>query len=114
LSIKGVDEFHQRYNSHVFAAIYDNAHEELKSTITREGFIEGIRELRDRQGPFIRSREIKTDYLYSSGEVRVKMLFESVFEKGEAGEEFVFLVNDGKPHLLRYRFIPPDAPAVNR
>lgn len=107
LALKAIDQYHAYFNDSRFLEIYDDSTAGLKTTMSREEFLESMNAMRQGQGRVLRSEELSTDYQSSSDDVKIKLLMLVTFEKGQAREEFVYRISEGKVQLAGYRFLGP-------
>ena len=101
---RGVAEFHERFNRSAFGEIYDTADQSLRTTIPKDDFVSGLQAIRNGHGAAKTARQIAIDYNYSSDGRMVKILISTSFEKGDAEEQFIFMIDDHGPHLRSYVF----------
>jgi hypothetical protein len=84
--------------------IYDAADQSLNATIPKADFVDGLKAIRSGRGAVKSTRQLAIDYSYSSGSRMVKLLVLTNLEKGEAEEQFIFVISNHEPHLRSYVF----------
>lgn len=105
VALTAIEQYHARFNDSKFDEIYDDSTTEHKNAISKERFLESIRAMRQGQGRVLSSEQLAVDYRSSPDAVHIKLLMLVTFEKGEANEEFIYRISDGKALLERYKFI---------
>ena len=100
-----IRDFHEHFNKREFPAMYDALDAEGRKNITLEQFVKGMTAMRERQGAIVESKELSTDYYYAVGVSKIRIIVSVTYEKGTAGEEFVFSRPNGKIGLSGYRFL---------
>ena len=104
-ALRGIEQFHSRFNDFRFAEVYDGADSKVKAAMSRDEFVESMKAMREGQGRVLSTEEIGMDYDSSSDVVRIKILMLVTFEKGQAREEFVYQISEGEAVLAGYRFL---------
>jgi hypothetical protein len=104
-ALKGIEEFHNRFNRNEFAEIYEESDQKAKDKITKNDFLEDMKAMREGQGAVLDSQEIATEYNYMNGVSMVKILVQVSYEKGNAKEEFIYYIKGESAQLASYRFL---------
>jgi hypothetical protein len=99
---KGVAAFHEAMNAGRHASIYDGSAADMKSALTRDGFIQLLDGLNKKLGPFKTGKTISWNVNATTGGTYVTLTREAQFEKGPGKEEFVFLMDGDRAILAGY------------
>ena len=100
-----VNLFHVRLSDEKYEEIYAQAAEELRRTAKKEELISAMKRTHDQFGIF-RSAE-QTDAKVTMGAPRqVRLVYSAKYEKGDAMEEFIWLVNFDDVKLALYKASP--------
>jgi hypothetical protein len=104
-AVAALDVFHQRLSAGDFDSIYDSASDALRARPKGE-LIAAMRSTRDTWGKLIRS-EVKSSSCFPN---EVRLIVEAQYEKGLAGEMFIWEVPDDRARLQHFQIYP--GPAV--
>jgi hypothetical protein len=91
--------FHLRYNAGQFDQIYDDASLYLRKSANRDALIGAMRKAKNDYGAFERVESSRISVVRGSP-VEVRAVYTSSFEKGDATEWFIFVV-EGRDIRLR-------------
>jgi hypothetical protein len=98
----GVAAFHRAADAGQYAAIYDSSAADMKSSISREGFVQFLGGLHAKLGSFKTGKTTGwNDNANTSGHY-VTLNREAQFERGPGTEEFVFRIESGRAVLAGY------------
>jgi hypothetical protein len=107
-ALAALEVFHERLSLGDYEGIYDNASDALRAQPKSE-LVAALRETHERWGKFI-TAEVKASSCFPS---EVRFIVEAQYEKGIAGELFIWHVPDDKARLQHYQIFPgaADVPA---
>jgi hypothetical protein len=102
---RAVDQFHARLSDEKYEEIYGQAAEELRRTAQKDELILAMKRTHDQFGGY-RSAE-QTDAKVIMGAPRqVRLVYNTKYEKRDATEEFIWLVNFDDVKLALYKVSP--------
>jgi hypothetical protein len=104
-ALAGLDVFHERLSAGDYEAIYENTGDALRARPKAE-LLAAMRNTHERWGKLIKA-EVKSSSCFPN---EVRLIVEAQFEKGIAGEMFVWHVSDDKARLQLFQIYP--GPAV--
>ncbi len=99
-TVKLIEQFHQRMNAGQFDQIYDDASFYLQRSATRETLIGAMRKAENDCGVFEKVDSSKINVVMGAP-VEIRAVYDSRFEKGDATEWFVFVV-EGRGIRLKF------------
>jgi len=100
--------FHQQFNNQDFNSITASAEPDMLSITPKPKVVDLFAAVYRKLGKVTSSQMTNWNLRTFNGETRVVLLENSKFEKGNATEQFVFRMRDGKAHLLSYNINSPD------
>jgi hypothetical protein len=104
-ALRSIEQFHNRFNDFRFSEVYDDAGSQVRMAMSREEFVESMKAMREGQGRVLKSEEIASAYDSSPDAISIKIRLLVTFEKGQAREEFLYHVSEGKVVLAGYHFL---------
>jgi hypothetical protein len=104
-ALAALDVFHERLSASDYDAIYENAGDALRARPKAE-LLAAMRNTHERWGKLIKA-EVKSSSCFPN---EVRFIVEAQFEKGVAGEMFIWHVADAKARLQHVQIYP--GPAV--
>jgi RHS repeat-associated protein len=105
---KAIEQFHVRLSKGQIDEIYSDADESFRRSQTREVLITAIQATRARFGGFKTMTHSELNVIVGAP-VQIRAAYDSIFEKGNATELFVFLKHGNKVQLSRYEIYPWEA-----
>ena len=95
-----VDQYHKLYNEQNYEKIFNNAHEDAKSTKSKEALGYVLAEAFEKYGKYLSSELVYSKVsTIGTNERQVEMVYKSKFEKGVRNETFLVVTNDEKGAL---------------
>jgi hypothetical protein len=102
---RAVDQFHTRLSNGDYEQIYAQTADELRKTAEKGQLISAMKQTHDQFGSFKNTKQ--TDAKVIMGIPRqVRLVYSTSYEKGDATEEFVWLVNSDDAKLALYQVSP--------
>lgn len=102
---RAVDQFHERLSDEKYEELYSQAAEELRRKAPKSELISAMKRTHEQFGSF-RSAE-QTDAKVIMGLPRqVRLVYNTKYEKSDAREEFIWLVNFDDVNLALYKVSP--------
>jgi hypothetical protein len=98
-----VERFHDEYNDRDFDDIYEDASREFTRSVSREDLTGLLERAHSSLGDVRDADRTGWNVSYNNGTGTVKLTYDTRFERGEAREEFEYILGDGGPRLLGYR-----------
>ena len=95
-----VDAFHRQLDAGQFAAIESASGPEIKATAG--SFASILEQIHARLGNVKSSTRTGFNDRLDNGDHRLELMYDTKFERGDGGEEFVFRMVGGKPVLIGY------------
>ncbi len=102
-----VGRFHEHYNGHDYAQIYKVADGAFKAKTDESSFVNLMTAIQRKLGRELRTEVVASNITVGIGVSRVRIVCSSVFEGGNAQEEFVWVVDKGPGRLLAYTINSP-------
>lgn len=102
---RAVDQFHVRLSEERYEEIYAHAGEELRRTADKTDLISAMKRTHDQFGSFKSANQISAQVIMGIPR-QVKLVYETKYEKLEATEEFIWLVNFDDVKLALYKVTP--------
>ncbi len=102
-----IGRFHENYNRQDYAQIYKAADGAFKAKTDEASFVNLLTAVQRKLGRELRTQVVASNITVGVGVSRVRMLCSSVFEGGNAQEEFVCVVDSGPGRLLAYTITSP-------
>jgi uncharacterized protein DUF4019 len=96
-----IEQFHYRMNTGQFDSIYEDAHPAFRSALTRQEWLEHMKQTREQYGDFTAIKSSQLNVLMGAP-IQIRAAYVSSFEKGEATELFSFAKDGQKIELLIY------------
>ena len=105
LTVKAIDQLHNRLNLGRFDEIYGNTSEAYRSSRKRDDALEAMKLTRVQFGAFREATHTALSVIVGAP-VQIRAVYNSTFEKGDATELFVFLKEPQGPRLADYQIYP--------
>jgi hypothetical protein len=105
LTVKAIDQLHNRLNLGRFDEIYGNTSEAYRTSRKRHDALEAMKLTRVQFGAFREATHTAVSVIVGAP-VRIRAVYNSTFEKGDATELFVFLKEAEGPRLADYQIYP--------
>lgn len=107
---RAIEQFHERFNSGQYEAIYDDAHEAMKSA-PKDDLLAAMKQTRERSGKIIQVEQHWINYV-KGDPIPIRAVYNVRCENGEFSEWFAYNISqDGKKALLvQYRNFPGYSP----
>ena len=96
-----IDQFHARMNAGQIDQIYDDASLGLQRSESREAVIGTLRKARDDHGAFENVESSKIEVVMGPP-IEIRAVYNSKFEKGDATEWFIFVIEGSDIRLRTY------------
>src|SRR5262249_45779082 len=93
VTARAIEQFHNRINAGQVDEIYNNASSDFRRAQGRDGLSRAMQETRSRFGKFERVTFSELNVIMGAP-VQIRAVYNSVFEKGETTELFVFVKQD--------------------
>jgi len=107
LAENGIAAFHRSFNLGQFAEIYSAAAPQLRAAVPEATFVTTLRKARQELGRCASVHPKRWQGKRMLGSATVYMLeTESEFERARVGEQFEFVVANGRAQLVRYTLLP--------
>lgn len=100
-TIRLIEQFHARMNAGQIDQVYDDASLALQRSESREAVIGTMRKALDNTGAFESVKSSKIDVVMGAP-VEIRAVYNSRFEKGDATEWFVFVIEGSDIRLRTY------------
>ena len=107
-----IDRFHAALNAGRFAPTWEGAAPELKSASAEPAFLRLLDAVHRKLGAFKSGKASGFNENVSPEGTFVTIGYASAYERGQAIEQFVYRMNDGKPTLAGYH-VTSDALILN-
>jgi len=104
---KTVEDIHILFNAGQYKEIYQRADQTYKSALTETDSIALFALLRQKLGNVEQSKMVGWDINSSTFGTTVKLQYKTEFTKGNATEQFIFLVSNGDTRLTNYDIQSP-------
>jgi len=106
-SAAAVTQFHSRFNSENYPAIYAGAAADLRASTPEKDFTDLLAAVRRKLG--IERKTASTGFFVNAttGGTVIRLNYNTTFAEGQAAEEFVFRSQNGKYLLLSYNINSP-------
>jgi outer membrane lipoprotein-sorting protein len=102
---QAVVQFHAHLSNEEYEQIYSQTSDALRNTAEKAELISAMKKTHDQFGAFKDTKQ--TDAKVIMGAPRqVRLLYNTSYEKGEATEEFIWLVNFNDVKLTMYKVLP--------
>lgn len=105
-----IQDFHAAYNEGRYAEIYRAADEQMRKTGTEEQFTNFLASVNQEFGKVVSSRNDSWDMRVNENRREVVLFQATQFERGSGRETFIYVLVEGKAHLLGYRLKMGDEP----
>lgn len=105
LTMKAIEQLHERLNLGRFDEIYGNTSEAYRSARKRDDALVAMKLTRVQFGAFQDATHTEINVIVGAP-VQIRAVYNSTFEKGAATELFVFLKEDRGPRLAEYQVYP--------
>ena len=100
-ALAALEVFHERLSDGDYEAIYENSSDALRAHPKSE-LLAAMRDTHDRWGKLIKA-EVKSSSCFPN---EVRFIVEAQYEKGTAGEMFIWHVPDHTAHLQHFQIFP--------
>jgi hypothetical protein len=108
---RAIEQLHARLNAEEYGAIYDSAHEGLKSAGEKEVMIRSMKSTRDRMGRILQIINHWVNYV-KGDPIPVRAIYNLKCEKGDFSEEIAYAMGPhGEALLVEYQSYPGSSPA---
>lgn len=101
------DLFHKQYDAKQFTAMYDDADDLLKKSVTKAQFQEALTKVFDTMGKIKNAKQTDEQTDTSTGDSIVRLSYNVEFENGSGTEKFTFKANGGHVNLVHYNVDSP-------
>jgi hypothetical protein len=105
-----VDQFHQRLDGADYDSIYENATDGFRASGSRTDINKFFENVHQKLGNSGAMTPAGFHVNWQNGHIIVNEVFNTQFAQGQAQEGFIWLIDDGQPHLQTYRI---DAPQLH-
>jgi len=95
-------QVHQAFSAGQFAAVYDGSAPEMKSSLTRDQFVQTFGAIYARTGAYRSGKTTGWRVNYDTAGNFVALAHDAQFQNAHATEEFVFRMQGGKAILAGY------------
>jgi hypothetical protein len=102
LTVKAIDQLHERLNLGRFDEIYRNTSEAYRTSRKRDDALGAMKLNRVQLGAFKEATHTELEVIVGAP-VQIHAIYNSTFEKGAATELFVFFKEDQGPRLADYQ-----------
>jgi hypothetical protein len=99
---QGVADVHKAFSAGQFATVYDASAPDMKTSISREDFVNMFGGIYARTGPYQSGKTTDWKANYNTDGSYVVLNHDAQFRNAKGQEEFVFRVKDGKAVLAGY------------
>jgi hypothetical protein len=108
-----IAEVHVRFNARQFDDLYDSTSPAYQVSRTREEAIAAMTQTWERFGSFQTVIQSELNVVVGAP-IQIRAVYNSLFEKGPAIEQFVFLKESSSPRLAFYQIFPGAAPSSSQ
>ena len=102
LAERAVDEFHQMLDAGQFEAMYSASADELQKATTQEQFVALLGAVHRKLGSVKAATRKNWNVNYQPSGTFVTLVYSTSYAEGEAAEQFVYRMQDGKALLAGY------------
>jgi outer membrane lipoprotein-sorting protein len=102
---QAVVQFHARLSNEEYEQIYAQTAEALRNTAEKAELISAMKRTHDQFGAFKNTKQTEAKVIMGAPR-QVRLLYNTSYEKGEATEEFIWLVNFNDVKLAMYKVLP--------
>jgi hypothetical protein len=99
---RAVDQFHSRFSNERYDEIYADTAEEFRKTADKSDLIAAMKQTHEQFGPF-NSSGLTSANIIMGVPRQVRLTYATSYEKGDATEEFLWLVNFDDVKLASYK-----------
>jgi len=100
-----VDQFHERYNRRDYDGLYAMMAQSTQRVQSKENAVTAMQETVERWGKE-QSSQMAVAKLFPGPPVQVRMIYNTIYEKGNAQERFIWTSNGKQAALIQYQVIP--------
>jgi len=110
---RAVDQLHDRLSAERYEEIYAQTAEELRRTASKADLISAMKRTHDQFGVFKSTKQTNAQVIMGAPR-QVKLVYNTQYEKLEATEEFIWLVNFDDVKLALYKVTPNADKSVSK
>ena len=100
-----VDQFHERLSDEKYEEIYGQTAEELRRTAEENELISAMKRTHEQFGGFRSAEQMEAKVIMGAPR-QVRLVYRTRYEKSDAREEFIWLVNFADVKLALYKVSP--------
>ena len=105
LAQTAVDQFHERYNRRDYDGLYAMMAQSTQRAQSKENAVTAMQDTVERWGKE-QSSKMAVAKLLPGPPVQVRMIYNTIYEKGNAQERFIWTSDGKQAALLQYQVIP--------
>jgi hypothetical protein len=107
---RAIEKLHSRLNAEEYDAIYDDAHDGLKNSVTKEAVTAAMKQSRDRMGKILQVTERWITYV-KGDPIPIRAIYNIKCEKGDFNEQIAYVMGaHGQALLVQYQNFPGASP----